>query len=437
MTYFLVKTTRTAQRLCRVFVQTGVLLVWIQPAQAATFALPNAGDSLIDNNQGLPHYVKAQQEDTLIDIAVQHLLGQEEVVRANKKVDRWLPGAGKEVLIPSSYLLPDAPRKGIVINLPEYRIYYYSSATEVLSYAVGIGRVDWKTPLGMTSVVGKTQNPTWTPPASIKEEHRLKGDILPNVWPAGPDNPLGLFAFRLGIPGYLLHSTNKPQGIGMQVSHGCMRLYPKDIESLFQLAPVGTQVNIINQPIKVGWSNGNLYIESHPVLEGEVLTLPQRVEIAAVLIQKALNQQLVSIDAKVLETALKESNGLPTLISNGGVPVEILNLEVPADTPAAVEPNIAVPEVVPAPVIVDVPVAPKSITPAPVIVDVPVAPKSITPAPVIVDRPVIPEPAPKKIVPKVIPKKTVEPKIEIPVKQEKPVKQERVFENSPMPFPSL
>jgi len=431
MTYFLAKTAITAQRLCRVFVQIGVLFVWIQPAPAATFAMPNAGDSLIDNNQGLPRYVKTRQEDTLIDIAEQHLLGQEEVVRANKKIDRWLPGAGKEVLIPSRYLLPDAPRKGIVINLPEYRVYYYPAstatqpATEVLSYAVGIGRVDWKTPLGITSVVGKTQNPTWTPPASIKEEHRLKGDILPDVWPAGPDNPLGLFALRLGIPGYLLHSTNKPQGIGMQVSHGCMRLYPKDIETLFPLVPVGTQVNIINQPIKVGWSNGNLYIESHPVLEGEVLTLPQRVEIAAALIQKALNQQIVSIDAKVLETALKESNGLPTLISNGGVPVEILNLEVPADTPAAAEPNTAAPEVVPAPV------EPKNITPAPV------EPKSITPAPIIVDRPVIPEPAPKKIAPKVIPKKTVEPKVEIPVKQEKPVKQERVFENSPMPFPSL
>lgn len=403
MTYFLAKTATTAPRLCRVFVQIGVLLLCIEPTQAATFALPAAGDSLIDNNQGLPHYVKAQQEDTLIDIAEQHLLGQEEVVRANKKVDRWLPGAGKEVLIPSRYLLPDAPRKGIVINLPEYRIYYYSSATEVISYAVGIGRVDWKTPLGVTSVIAKTQNPTWTPPASIKEEHRLKGDILPDVWPAGPDNPLGLFAFRLGIPGYLLHSTNKPQGIGMQVSHGCMRLYPKDIEQLFPLVPVGTQVNIINQPVKVGWSKGDLYIESHPVLEGEVLTLPQRVEIAAALIQKALNQQLVSIDAKVLETALKESNGLPTLISNGGVPAEVLNLQVPADTPTVIEPNIAVPEITP---------------------------------PVIVDRPVIPDPVPVPL-PEPKPKQNVPSVSTPPVQQEKPVKSERVFENSPMPFPSL
>ncbi len=305
------------------------LLFALNDASAATFNLPKATDGLIDNGMGKPVYVRAKQEESLIDIAVKHLLGQEEIVRANKGVDRWLPGEDTEVRIPSSYLLPDAPRQGIVINLPEYRLYYYPPGKgKVISYSVGIGRVDWKTPLGVTKVVGKVKNPTWTPPPSIKAEHLAKGDPLPDVWPAGADNPLGLFAFRLGIPGYLLHSTNKPQGVGMQVSHGCMRLYPKDIEQMFPIVGVGTQVNIINQPVKIGWSNGQLYVESHPNLEGEETSYQQRLDIALNLIEKASVSRPVSVNGEALRTALEESNGLPTVISNADfVPVDTENLD--------------------------------------------------------------------------------------------------------------
>lgn len=306
----------------QIALSAGFLLALSQNAGAATFSLPNGADSLIDNSPGKPVYIKASRDDSLIDIAVQYLLGQEEVVRANKGVDRWLPGAGTPVRIPSSYLLPDAPRQGIVINLPEYRLYYYQPG-KVISYSVGIGRVDWKTPLGVTKVVGKVKNPTWTPPATIRAEHLAKGDVLPEVWPAGPDNPLGLFAFRLGIPGYLLHSTNKPQGVGMQVSHGCMRLYPKDIEKMFPMVAVGTPVNIVNQPVKVGWSNGQLYIESHPNLEGEETGYQQRLDIALSLIDKASNYQPVAVNEAALRMALEESNGLPTVISGSESPLSI------------------------------------------------------------------------------------------------------------------
>lgn len=300
------------------------LLFALNQTDAATFNLPKATDSLIDNGMGKPVYVRAKQEESLIDIAVKYLLGQEEIVRANKGVDRWLPGENAEVRIPSSYLLPDAPRQGIVINLPEYRLYYYPPGKgKVISYSVGIGRVDWKTPLGVTKVVGKVKNPTWTPPPSIKAEHLAKGDPLPDVWPAGADNPLGLFAFRLGIPGYLLHSTNKPQGVGMQVSHGCMRLYPKDIEQMFPIVGVGTPVNIINQPVKIGWSNGQLYVESHPNLEGEETSYQQRLDLVLNLIEKASIYQPVSVNGEALRTALEESNGIPTVISSSELaPVE-------------------------------------------------------------------------------------------------------------------
>jgi L,D-transpeptidase ErfK/SrfK len=364
--------------LAQTLLGAGLCFALSQTANAATFAMPNGADSLIDNGGGKPVYIKASRNDSLIDIAVDKLLGQEEIVRANKTVDRWLPGEGKEILIPSSYLLPDAPRQGIVINLPEYRLYYYPAPTptyspvalpkppslksnpntinsapprlevpapvvsfqpkKVISYSVGIGRFDWKTPLGVTKVIGKVQNPTWTPPASIKAEHLAKGDPLPDVWPAGPDNPLGLFAFRLGIPGYLLHSTNKPQGVGMQVSHGCMRLYPKDIEKMFPMVPIGTPVNIINQPVKVGWSNGELYIESHPNLEGEEITSQQRLDIALSLIEKARSARPVSINDVALKLALDESNGLPTVISGYGNDTSLQPTENFGQPPAATSP---------------------------------------------------------------------------------------------------
>jgi L,D-transpeptidase ErfK/SrfK len=342
LSFFSTQKSRTV--LCQFVTGTSLLFV-CSAGFTATFSYPIGTDSLIDNSMGTPIYVSAKQEDSLIDIAVDKLLGQEEIVMANKNVDRWLPGAGAQVLIPSSYLLPDAPRQGIVINLPEYRLYYYVMGKEgkenkIISYSVGIGRVDWKTPLGLTKIVGKVKNPTWTPPASIKAEHLAKGDPLPDVWPAGPDNPLGLFAFRLGIPGYMLHSTNKPQGVGMQVSHGCMRLYPKDIEQLFPILNVGTSVNIINQPIKVGWSNGRLYLESHPNLEGEELSEIQRIEMATSLIDKAKLLQpniTFNLNDEVLKHGLEENTGIPVVISTNEIqsftPV-IPDISTPTLTPS-------------------------------------------------------------------------------------------------------
>ncbi len=348
---------------------------------AATFKMPKEGDSLVDSHSGKPKFIHAKQEDTLIDIAVEHLLGQEEIVLANKKIDRWLPGEGTKVRIPTAHLLPDTPREGIVINLPEFRMYYYVPnrtvkkvpivkpvteatkpkadatlplllnstplpiepemqtktvtlpPTQVISYSVGIGRYDWKTPLGVTSIVAKIKDPVWTPPASIKAEHLAKGDPLQDVYPPGPNNPLGLFALRLALPGYLLHSTNKPQGVGMQVSHGCMRLYPKDIERFFPIVEVGTKVNIINQPVKVGWSNGMLYIESHPNLDGESMSYQQRLDKALTLIEKATTQNPVAINQKLLKNALEQNSGMPVAISSNQIDDEDDNIQPVNDMP--------------------------------------------------------------------------------------------------------
>lgn len=235
---------------------------------AETLPLPPEGVDVV----GQPRKVTARHEDTLLDIARRHGLGYEEIVQANPGVDAWLPGEGTVVNLPTRYILPNAPRDGIVINVPEMRLYYYPKPKSgekpvVITYPIGVGRMDWATPLGTTKVVGKIANPAWYPPESIRKEHAAKGDILPKVVPPGPDNPLGQYSMRLGISGYLIHGTNRSYGIGMRVTHGCMRLYPENVKALFDVVPVGTPVHIVNQPYKAGWVDGMLYLEAHPPLE--------------------------------------------------------------------------------------------------------------------------------------------------------------------------
>jgi L,D-transpeptidase ErfK/SrfK len=302
----------------------------VNQALALTLAAPDRpGDSLIGNPPHQAKYVTAKHEDTLIDIAVEHRLGQDQIVLANPTVDRWLPKAGTQVLIPSSYILPNAPRQGIVVNLPEMRVYYYPNNSQVVTYAIGIGRENnWKTPLGKTTIAGKMENPSWTPPPSIIAEHLADGDVLDPYYPPGPDNPLGLFAFRLGIPGYLMHSTQKTNGIGMRVSHGCMRFYPSDIEQFFPTVKVGTPVNIVNQAIKVGWHHDTLYLETYPELEEMPATYEQRLHTALNLIEQANGGQMPIIKGAALKMALEKSTGIPVAI-----------YERPSGTPAPAMPN--------------------------------------------------------------------------------------------------
>lgn len=278
------------------------------------------GDTMIGNNPSKPQYTFAEQEDTLLDIARVYDIGQNEILLANPAVDRWLPGKGTKVEIPNSHLLPDTPHEGLVLNLAEFRLYYYPKQTKdeiriVITHPMSIGRVDWETPLGDTHVIAKNKNPIWRPPQSIKDEHAAEGEILPDVFPAGPDNPLGLYAIRLGVSGYLIHSTNKPYGVGMRVSHGCIRMYPEDIEKLFPKIEIGTTVHIVNQSIKVGWSDSRLYIEVHPELEAGI-SYEDRLDKALNLIDQASNNRLL-IRGKALKQALLTSNGIPVPIATG------------------------------------------------------------------------------------------------------------------------
>ena len=295
-------------------------LISVSPiTHAISFLLPdNPKDSLIKEfEEGVNKQTTASKNEDLLDIARRFDLGQNEIIRLNPKVDRWLPTDGEQIQLQSERLLPDAPRSGLVLNLPEFRLYYFpkvrdNAPASVITHPISIGRQDWDTPLGQTRIIAKKENPTWTPPESIKKEHAAKGDPLPDVVPAGPDNPLGLYAIRLAIPGYLIHSTNKPYGVGMRVSHGCIRMYPEDIARLFPIIKVNTPVTIVNQAVKVGWFNNSLYIEVHPALEGH--ESDDLLDNALDLIEQANEGALPVIDGAALRSALAEKQGLPIKI---------------------------------------------------------------------------------------------------------------------------
>ncbi len=258
------------------------------PTQAAIFDLPPEGQDVV----GEISTVVATYDDTLVDIARRHGLGYQDIVRANPNVNVWLPGEGTEVVLPNRFILPPGPRTGLVLNLAEYRMYYFpqpkaGSPAKVHTYPMSIGRMDWETPLGRTQIVAMAKNPTWYPPQSVRDEHAADGDPLPRIVPPGLKNPLGTRALRLGLPGYLIHGTNRPAGVGMRVSHGCVRMFPEDIEFLFDQIRVKTAVRIINVPVKLGWEGETLVAEIHRLLE-----VPQR-------LPEETAEQIEALDADV------------------------------------------------------------------------------------------------------------------------------------------
>jgi L,D-transpeptidase ErfK/SrfK len=295
------------------------------PLQARIFTLPPSGESLI----GKEERIVAGREDTLIDIGRQYDVGYDEILNANPGVDAWMPQNGSTVVLPHLYLLPDAPRQGIVINTAEMRLYYYPKAAAgktptVETYPISIGRSDWNTPLAATKVTRKVAGPTWYPTASVKKEHLQNGDPLPSVVPAGPDNPLGKYAIYLGIPAYLIHGTNNEYGIGMQVTHGCMRMYAPDIERLYETVPVGTSVRIVNQPYKVGWKEGVLYVEVHPWLEGTPAEHLNDTTLLNQLVKLHLREYLdYPVDWQAVEQARIEANGIPVAVGPTVTPVSL------------------------------------------------------------------------------------------------------------------
>ncbi|CAN0516110.1 unnamed protein product [Ectocarpus sp. 12 AP-2014] len=307
------------QRIKQLLVGGVALSTWLFASMAAAesekwpkghFPLPENGSIV-----GEIYTVIAKEDDTLIDIAREHNVGYDEIRFANPDVSIWVPGEGTEVTIPGQFILPDEPRTGIVINAAELRLYYYpevsnGEAPRVETYPIGIGRDAYNTPLGITETTMRLENPAWYPPASIRREAAEQGGPPPAVVPPGPDNPLGRYAILLDIPGYLIHGTNQPDGVGMRASRGCIRMYPEDIESIFWRVPVGTKVNIIDESIKLGWDEqGTPHIQSFGKLSEQEDGMGALLELIGQVEQHEGDAPRV-VDYEQLSETLERSDGL-------------------------------------------------------------------------------------------------------------------------------
>jgi L,D-transpeptidase ErfK/SrfK len=290
-----------------------------EPLQANHFELSSTEQSVV----GEPQVVLAREEDTFSDLARAYGLGYDELVAANPGVDPWLPGADTPILLPTQFVLPPGVREGVVLNIASKRLFYFPEVAEgqpqiVKTYPVGIGRVGWETPLGSTTVIAKAVDPVWYVPLSVRQEHAEMGDPLPSVVPAGPDNPLGSRVLKLDIPGYLIHGTNQPYGVGMRVSHGCVRLYPENIEYLYELVAIGEQVQIINEPYLLGQLDGELVFEAHEPLEDDPILPEDRLnDLFVTLGESSGNELTVTIESNIRDIS-GLANGLPARIARGG-----------------------------------------------------------------------------------------------------------------------
>jgi L,D-transpeptidase ErfK/SrfK len=258
--------------------------------------------------------IRLEEGDTLPDIARHFSLGINEVGAANPGIDIWVPKAGERILLPLSFILPDALRKGIVINLATMRLFHYKGdgkLSAVSTYPTGVGTTERPSPLGQMCVERKMFRPTWYVPASIAEDHRKKGDPLPAKVPPGPLNPLGEHALYLSKSGYLIHGTNKPSSIGLRATNGCIRLYPEDIKRLFESTPAKTPVSIVNQPYLVGQRDGVVYMEVHTPLEDSDTVELEKIYAKLRNFEKKSGRAL---DWKKIKEVVAEARGIPVPI---------------------------------------------------------------------------------------------------------------------------
>ena len=305
------------------------------PVALDRFVLKRPNDDVV----GYVQRTTIGKHDTLSDVARRFDVGYDEVVMANPGVDPWLPGVGRVVVVPTRFVLPEAVHRGVVINLAAMRIFYYPPHKRhqpqiVYTHPIGIGRIGWKTPEGSTRIIGRQKNPVWIVPKSIRKEHAAEGDMLPPVVPAGPDNPLGQYLFRLGWPGYLIHGTNKPYGVGMRVSHGCMHLYPEDIKQFFDMIPVGTKVTVVNQPYVFGWHDGTLYVQAYDVLKDDKhdWTKDRKVLLRRLLhptLRKNIRDHQSEIDWTRLVALAHKPRGVPVPITSGKPGIDAIIAHAP------------------------------------------------------------------------------------------------------------
>jgi len=271
----------------------------------------------IGDGPGESQTYRVRGKSTLLDVARHYDLGYVEVVAANPGVDPWLPGGGTRVVLPDLHLPPSAGHEGVVVNLGDMRLYFFSDGRHVRSYPIGIGREGLSTPLGRTTIVRKVMNPTWRPtPRMRREDPTLPAEVV-----AGPDNPMGTRALYLGFAPYAIHGTNRPFAVGRRVSSGCLRLYSRDIEELYDRVEVGTRVVIVDEPVKLGWLGGELFMEAHPTQQqalaleaGKPITSEMTPAIAA-KVKAAAKDQAARVDWTRVERVAAERRGLAVRIT--------------------------------------------------------------------------------------------------------------------------
>jgi L,D-transpeptidase ErfK/SrfK len=303
------------------------------PGRAAVFTLPPDGSSLIGQDQ----QIQSQFSDTLLDLARKYSVGYWEIQEANPKVDMWLPGKGTAITIPGRFIVPPVDHKGIVINLPQHRLFYFPKGGRhdqpiVITYPVSPGEGDFPTPVGVTRIIRKVPHPVWIPTAHILKAHEQAGDPIPKVWAAGPDNPMGEWALEttLSHGEIYIHGTNNPMAIGMSVTHGCVRLYPEDIAALYPVVRVGTPVTIVNEPVLASLQDGDLYLEVHPPTNSNHVPAPPDFDQISQIIDTAIGKNVVAIDWDRVRQVAAQANGIPQLI---GVEAYYGPPSGPPDTP--------------------------------------------------------------------------------------------------------
>jgi L,D-transpeptidase ErfK/SrfK len=288
-----------------------VLLGCCSSVFALVFPLPSSGDNIV----GKVQWTQSLPGDTFITVGRRYDIGYFEMVEANPGIDPNLPHPGTILVIPSRFVIPNDPRTGVIVNLAELRVYYFPPGTnKLVTYPVGIGREGWNTPVGTTTIIARVANPTWVVPPDIKADRAKNGIDLPDSVAPGPNNPLGMFALYLGFPGYRMHGTNDPTGIGRRSSSGCIRMWPEDIEELFELTKVGTPVRVINDPYKAGWFGNNLYLESHTPLQEQQSVYTQDPTLMTLDIKTAMVNRPATIDWDAAKRIADQENGIPQVV---------------------------------------------------------------------------------------------------------------------------
>lgn len=287
----------------------GLLVTASSSVFATSYPMPPTTQSLI----GTVDVINAEDQDNVVNLAARYDIGFNTIQNANPQLDmkRGFP-INAPVVISTEHILPNVPRVGIVVNLPEMRLYYYPENSQtVLTYPIGIGKIGKTIPIIDTAIAYKRENPTWTPPEDIREFNLQQGVVLPKVMPPGPDNPLGKYAIYMKIPTYLMHSTIFPESIGTRASFGCLRMYESDIEGFFPTITPGIPVEILNMPTKVGWQNDFLYMEVNPPLEEHQNEMEATIPGMVHRIVEITANQPTLVDWQAVSFIAKEKDGIP------------------------------------------------------------------------------------------------------------------------------